>query len=263
MATETEFLPLKRPRAFHFAWVLPLFWRPRRTLSEAADQNRATWITPLIVLTLLALLAVLVAAPIRQAAVANGPQSMPPDFQYWSPEQQQQYIQTLSAQSGPVFVYLFPALSSLIKIWVGWLLLGGVLHLVLTLAGSRSTLTLAFNLAGWASLPLALRSLVQVVSMLFTHQLIASPGLAGFAPAESAGLVSYLVAMLPIIDLYLLWMAALLLVGVRLQSGIGLGKVWGSVLVTLVVVLALQALPGFISGQLGSLSTGGRFFGFF
>src|SRR5512133_3560839 len=104
MATELDALPLERPRTFHLEWIGPLFFRPRRTLAKTIEGGHATWLAPLLVLTLLAIMLVLVAGPVKQAAATGGPQELPQDFQYWSPEQQQMYMQSASQSQGPVFI---------------------------------------------------------------------------------------------------------------------------------------------------------------
>ncbi len=263
MVTENDVLPIEKPRKLHFEWVIPAVFRPRRTLEQATDSTQGTWLTPLLILTLLALVVVVVAGPIQQAANANGGQNLPPDFQYWSPEQQSQYRQTLSASSGPFFTYGLPALSALFRVWIGWFLLAAVLHLALTLGGSRTNMTFALNLVGWASLPNAIRSLVQIGGMLATHQIITNPGLAGFAPEGTGFLIRYVGAILPLIDIYLLWMVVLIVVGVRSLAGMSAKKEWGVILITMVIFLLLVALPKFIGAQLGALNTGGNRFFFF
>ncbi len=263
MVTDNDVLPLERPRSFHFEWVLPTFYRPRRILEQAVDTSRGTWITPLLILTILAMVAVLIAGPLRQAASANGAGELPQDFQYWSPDQQSQYMQSRTTSSGPLFTYGLPAVGSLIKVWLGWLILAAVLHLGLTLGGSRGSMTFALNLAGWAMLPTALRYLIQIISMLATHQMISTTGLSGFAPEGVNFLARYVGAMLPFIDIYLFWTVALILIGARQLAGMTAGKAWAAVLISVVLVILLEALPGFIGAQLGTLSTGGNRFFFF
>ena len=218
-------------------------FRPRRTLAKALEGSHGTWLAPLMVLTLLAIVLVLVAGPIKQSAAANGPQELPQDFQYWSPEQQQMYLQSSSQSQGPVFVYVFPAATALLKIWVGWFLLAAVLHLTLTLSGSRSSLTLVLNLVAWASLPIAVRFLVQIGSLLITRQPITHPGLSGFAALGGDALARYIGAILPLIDLYLVWMIGLIIAGLVPLSGMTRTKIWICVLVSLLIVLVLQGWP--------------------
>lgn len=238
----------EKTRKLRWNWVFPLFFKPRRTLEEIGKEEKGVWLTPLLILSVLAILVVLVAGPIRtQAALGGG--ELPADFEYWMPEQQEQYLNSQTSMNGPLFVYVFPAVGALAGIWVRWFLLGSILHLLLTLAGSRSGNTAALNLVAWASLPYAVRSIVQIVSMLATRGLINKPGLSGFAAADASGLAAFLGALLVFIDIYLIWQVILLLIGVLPMSRLSRGKAWAFTLLAVLIVLALAALPGFISAQ--------------
>src|SRR5689334_5364862 len=103
--TEATALPMdERPRRFYFDWIFPALFRPRATFAKIAALGRATWLTPMLVLMLSSLLAIVVAGPIKIAAAQNGEVTLPDVYQYWSPEQQQQYLanQQLVA-TGPEF----------------------------------------------------------------------------------------------------------------------------------------------------------------
>ncbi len=258
---ENELAPVEPKRRFYFNFLLPLLVKPRSTMEEIVAQARSTWLTPLLALSLLVLLTVLIGGPIRTQAALTPSTQLPENYQYFSPEQQQQFQTAQTSQAGALFVYVFPAVSGLAGVWISWLLLGGLLHLLLTLMGSRSSSATAMSVSAWAMLPFALRSLVQAVGMLATHSLISHPGLSGFAP-DGAGLVAYLAALLGHIDLYLVWMAALLVIGAQHMSGLKLGKAAASVAVAVILLVSLQAVPGFISAQLSGLGTAQPFFFF-
>lgn len=258
---ETELTDLEelRPRRTRFEWVLPLFFRPGRTLKAVTAENNGVWITPLIVLSILAIVFVLAGAPLRtQAAQVVG--EPPPDFQWWTPEQQEQYFASQANRASPVAIYVFPILGALAGVWIPWFLLGSILHLALTLSGSRGTNTAALNLAGWASLPFAIRYIVRAASLLIDGKLIQSPGLSGFIGADAAGFQSFLRIALVNVDLYLIWMTVLLLVGVVPLTGLTRGKTWFAVVVSVLILLALQAVPGLIAASLGGLSVNRPFF---
>src|SRR5262245_10886780 len=102
----TETLPLDRPRRFYFDWLFPTVIRPRQALARVGEHTTGTWLTPLLVLTVVALIHVAVAGPLRQAAAQTG-QNLPDAAQWWTPEQVQQYMQIQSSMTGPVFIYVF------------------------------------------------------------------------------------------------------------------------------------------------------------
>ncbi len=251
---------LEKPRKLHFEWVLPLFFRPARTLKTIVARDSAVWRTPLLILSVLAILVVLVSAPSRTLEM-NQVGELPPDFQYWAPEQQEEYLASQSNKASPMFVYLFPILGSLIGIWLSWFLLGSILHLALTLSGSRGSNVQAMNLVGWASLPFALRSIVQAIAILVNKRLIEAPGVSGFIAADAEGFAAFMGILLTFVDIYLIWQVILLMVGSLPLTGLSRAKAWTAVIISVLLILLLQSVPGYITRMLGGLElTRGFFF---
>lgn len=230
-----------------FRFILPVLLKPVRGLKEITTRDRAFWLVPLLVISLAALLSVLVAVPLRGQQSQDGT-NLPPDYQYYTPEQQQQFTQAQQAGVSPLFTFVFPAVTLLAGIWISWALLSGMLHLGLTLAGSRSSSIKSLNLVGWASLPFAVRYLLQAGYILFTRNLISSQGLSGFSPPGS-----FFSAFLTQVDIYLLWQIALLLIGVPLIAGMSRRKAWLVTAVVLFILLSLASLPAFAASQLGGV----------
>jgi hypothetical protein len=245
---------IQRPKRFHFEWVLPVIVRPRQIFQKIADQNTGVWLTPIVILTLTTLILVFASGSIKQKMAMQGEISLPPGYEYYTPEQQAQFQQAMAATSGPVFLYVLPALTGVIKVWLGWLLVGGLIHLLLTLLGGRGDTGAAMNLVAWASLPFAIRDLVRTGAILMTQKLIDTPGLAGFAPPGDTNWGLFSIAILGFVDLYLIWHAALLVVGARTTQGLTRLKAATAVLLTLLLVLSLQALFGFLTGKLSGLT---------
>jgi hypothetical protein len=225
--------------------VLPALFRPRATFARIVEHPGDTWLTPITVLMVLSVLEVLIAAPIKQAAQQLGP-TLPESAQWWSQEQIAQYMQIQSYATGPVFVYVFPILLNVLTIWVGWLVLVGLLHLALTLLGGRGSTRTAMNVVAWASLPFALRSLVHMLGMWQTQQLLKYAGLSGLVTADGTTLNLILGAGLALVDIYWLWHVLWLIVGVRVSTSLPLGKAVSGVLLSVGVFMALQALPAFL-----------------
>ncbi|MBI5291948.1 MAG: YIP1 family protein [Chloroflexi bacterium] len=241
------------PRRFHFDWLIPALFRPRSTFAAIGAYSGSAWLTPLLVLALTGLLRVAAAAPIQLSVSLSEQESLPLDFQYYSPEQQAQLQQATQATSGPIFVYVFPAITAVGGVWAGWLVVVGLLHLILTMLGGRGSTRATMNVAAWAALPFAVRDLVRVGAMVATHQLVSYPGLSGFAP-EGGGFALYVGELLKQVDVYWLWQAALLALGSRITDNLASSKTWGGVAVTLLIVSALLAVPGFIVAQFSALT---------
>ncbi|MGW8250058.1 MAG: YIP1 family protein [Anaerolineales bacterium] len=242
-------MPNKRLR---FNWVIGVIAHPRSTFEQIASQTRGVWLIPILLLTLTTIVRVLVSGWIRQGIVMNSGPTLPPDFQYYSPEQQAQYMQAIQATSGPVFLYILPMIASLFGIWIGWILVSGLLHLVATLSGGRGWMGYTVNLVAWASIAFAVRDIVRVAAMLISHQLIGNTGLSGFAPAAEG--MTYLSALLSMIDIYVIWYILLLIVGVRAGMGLPVIKATVGVLIVIGTIFGLQALLVYLMSRLGSLT---------
>jgi hypothetical protein len=252
--TDTISLPMETPRRLHLDWVVPVLFRPRQAFAKISTQSGGVWLTPLLILTVTAILAVIVAGPIKKEAALSGQMELPENFQYFSPEDQMLFQQAMSATQGNVFIYVFPALTGVVGVWIGWLVVGGLVYLALTLLGGRGAASSVMNLIAWASLPFAVRDLVRIAAMLSTQRLISHPGLAGFAPAGDGTFSLFLGALFALIDLYVIWHLVLIVVGVRVASGLPLGKAVGGILFVILLVLSIQALIIFFGSRLAAMT---------
>lgn len=236
-----------------------MFIRPARTTGEIVAQERPVWLTPLLILSLLVLLSVLIAGPIRRNVIQMGSE-LPPDFQYYSPEMQEQFFAAQAKQTSPLFLYVFPLLSGLLKVWLPWVLLSILMYLSFMLAGSRTISIRFYNLVAWSMLPFAIRSVVQIVAMLVSKTMVNSPGLAGFVSSEATGFSAYIRSVLGYIDIYFIFQIVLLLIGSAALSGLSRSKAWITTAVSLVIVLLLMGIPGLVSSALSGLSLRGGFY---
>jgi Yip1-like protein len=219
------------------------------------SESRATWITSMLVLTITAILVVLVAGYLRSRAAMVGETPLPRDWQYWTPDMQNNYMQAQQATQGPVFMYVIPLVGSLTGLWFGWLLLAALLHFGSTLVGGRGSMQSALNIVAWASLPFAVRDLLRIIFMLSAGHAINSPGLSGFSP--TAGFFSHLLAHA---DVFLIWNVILLVIGFAITDGLPRGKAVTGVLVIIVLVLLAQAGLGALSSSFGGLAVQRPFF---
>ena len=245
-------------KKIHLEWIPELCLHPRRALKTILDAETALWLTPMLVLTVLGILSVLITGPVRsRAAQQSMAQPNPEMQQYLSPEQLEQMQSGLSISQGPLFIYGFPLLSSLASIWLGWLLMGGLLHLGLTLSGSRSSNRMTFNLAAWAALPIGLRIVVQTLGLLISGKPIVSAGLSGFIDATSGGGAAFFGALLFQLDIYLLLQLFLIGLGVTLMDGEFRKKSLAAAAIVAGLVIILFAAPTFLSNLMASMATSG------
>lgn len=238
-------------RSLNLRWIPPLFVRPRRTLSNLLSWESPSWATPVLLIALAAVLVPIASGPAaRELAIANQP-PLPPDFQYYTQAQQEQFQRALEATTGPLYIYALPMGAALGRVLIGWLFSGFGLYLALTVLGGRLSSRSLLSLAAWAGLPYALRELVRAGYVLSTGQLIQHPGLSGLLVVEQPSLWQ---AALGFVDLYWIWYIALLLIGLRSQRDTTAWKSWVAVLVVQLCALLLQAAPVVLSAQLGNLN---------
>jgi hypothetical protein len=229
-------LERQTPRRFELSRVISVLTHPRSFFEMLAGESKPTWLTPMLVLSVTALLVVIVAGFLKTRAAMMGEVQMPPDWQWWTPEMQENYTRAQQATQGPTFMYIFPLVRAWGGLWLGWILVGGLLHLGSTLLGGRGSMQGALNIAAWASLPFAIRDLLRVIYMLVEGHAINSPGLSGFA--MSAGFIPQLLAR---IDLFVIWYILLLVIGFGVGDGLSRGKAVMVVVVIMLLILAAQA----------------------
>lgn len=252
-------LPRNNKR-FYFEWVPQVLFRPRRAFQRISSSPTATWLTPLLILTCLVLISTLLSGRLKNQAAMSGEITYPPDYQYYTPEQQAQYTQAIQSTQGPVFVYVLPAIVSLLGVWIGWLILGGILHLITTLFGGRGSTAISMNIVAWGSLPIGVRALVQILYILVSKNLITNPGLSGFSPTGDSGWVLFLGQLLRLIDIYVVWQIILLILGIRLSTALSTAKSASGVILTVVIILAMQSGLYYLLSLLGNLTITRPFF---
>lgn len=262
MNAEEEIAVVRREsdKGWRFDLVLPVLIRPRQTLARIIELNRPMWRTPLLLVILAAVIAAVVAGSIKAAAAASGQMNLPPDFEFYTPEMQAQFMQAATATNNPTFNYVLPGLGAALGVLVQWFLIGWLLHLVLTMLGGRGSSRDALNIAAWAAVPTLIRSVVQIVAMLANDQLIVSPGLSGFAPAGEGVVYALMSGLLARVDIYLIWQIILLVIGARLSSQLSRPKSAVAVVLTVLIVFALWGLPAALMSQFEGLNVIRPFF---
>jgi hypothetical protein len=209
----------------------------------------------MLILTVTAILVVIVAGYLKSRAAMMGEVPLPPDWQFWTPEMQENYMRAQQATQGPVFLYIMPMVGSLTGLWLGWLLLAALLHFGSTLLGGRGSMQSALNIVAWASLPFAVRDILRMIFMLAAGHAITSPGLSGFT--STPGFVAQLLTR---VDIFLIWHVFLLVIGFALTDGLARSKAVTGVLAVVVLVLLAQAGVGALMSSFGGLAVQRPFF---
>jgi hypothetical protein len=236
----------KQPaRRFDLSRLFTVLRSPTRAFTEMTSEARPNWLMPMLVLSLTAALVVIVSGYMNSQAAMMSEVPLPPDWQYWSPDMQDDYMQAQQTTQSPVVMYIFPLVGALIALWVGWVLVAGLLHLGSTLLGGRGSMQSALNIVAWASLPFALRDVLRFIFMLSVGHAIVSPGLSGFASN------AFLSQVLARVDLFWIWHVVLLVIGFAIADGLPRSKAFVGVATVLLLILAAQAGLGSFTSNLG------------
>jgi len=199
------------------------------------------------------LLRILIDGLLQVRRATQGEIPLPPDWTYYTPEMQAQYMQAAEATKSPVFVYVLPIIIGLAAIWMGWILISSLLHLTFTLAGGRGTNASALNLVAWASIPFALRELLRVTYLLVAHHPIISAGLSGFVSKTESGGLLFISALLALVDIFLVWHITLLVIGAKRTETISTVKSFAVVIVVITLSLVIQAGTSYLGSQLSDM----------
>jgi hypothetical protein len=245
--TDTSLSISPAPSRFDLKKFFSFFLHPRQGMAQLAAQEKPAWLMPMLALSIFLLLRTIVSGYFQAQAAATGQVTLPPDWQYWSPDMQNNYMQAQQATQGPVFLYVIPATLGLVKLWMAWLIVGGLTHLTSTLFGGRGKMSSALNVVAWACLPFLLRDLLRIIFMLIVKHPIVSQGLSGMV---SAGFLSRLLAS---VDLFFVIFAILLVMGISKADNLPVGKAAAGVGIVLLVVLLAQAGLGTLTSQLGGM----------
>ena len=230
-----------------------LFYRPSSLFEWIAAEGGRLWTLPLALITTVTLLRILINGWLQVRRAAQGEIPLPPDWTYYTPEMQAQYMQAAEATRNPVFVYVLPVIMGLVAIWLGWIIISSLLHLTFTMAGGRGTNGSALNLVAWASVPFALRELLRVFYLLVTQHPIVSAGLSGFVTeTESSGML-FASALLTLVDIFLIWHIILLVIGAKRTETITTAKSFLVVIFVISLSLITQAGTSYLGSQLGGM----------
>ncbi|MBI5839466.1 MAG: YIP1 family protein [Chloroflexi bacterium] len=243
--SDTSTIADVKPR-LDFSRVLAVILHPRQAFGAEAGSG---WRTPMLILSISSILTIIVTGFLKARAAVSAAVELPPDFQYWTPEMQDNFFQSQQTTQSPVLVYVMPLVGALIALWLGWLIFGGMLHLTSTLLGGRGVMGGTLNLVAWASLPFALRDVLRIIFMLLAGHTINSPGLSGFV---SGG--GFWAQILMRVDIFYIWYAFLLILGISGTESLSKPKSITAVLIVIAISLLAQAGVGAMMAGLGEMA---------
>lgn len=250
----TENIRLQSTSRFNFARIAELLFYPQRTFALIAGETHPSWLTPMVSLTASATVSVIISGYFTSRAAQMGEMQLPADWQYWTADMQSNYMAAQQSMQGPVFSYVLPLVSALVGLWLGWLILSGLLHLGSTLLGGRGTMQGALNISSWASLPFLIRDVLRIIFMLIAGHAINSPGLSGFAVDAFVG------QLLARMDLFFILNCIFLVIGFIAGDSLPKGKAILNVLIVTLLLLLVQAGIGSLLSNVSGLAVQRPFF---
>jgi len=248
------------PSSFIFRRALQLFYQPSSVFDWVTSEGGKLWKFPLLALTLLTLLRILISGWLQVRRAMQGEIPLPPDWVYYTPEMQAQYMQAAEATKSPVFVYVLPAIIGLATIWLGWIIISSLLHLAFTLVGGRGSNASGLNLVAWASLPFSLREIFRIIYLLVVQHPIVSAGLSGFVPASKENGLLFMASLLSLVDIFLFWYILLLVIGAKRTEAITSLKSLAVVLSIITLSLVAQAGTSYLGSKMGGMMVTRPFF---
>jgi hypothetical protein len=241
-------------RRFYFKWIREFYIKPKSTFLKILSRLGNVWLTPITILSLSAIARELTSGWLKNQAALAGEITLPPNFQYYTAEQQAQFMQAMQSTQSPVFMFILPAMAALFGLWITWIITGSVIHLVLTLLGGRTEISTTLTIVAWASLPFLIKDIVRILFMLSTKNLIQYSGLSGLITLNDEAVTIFLSKFLARIDIYLIWYVILIIIGINLATSLSIGKTTLGILLTFIVLLSVGALIGYLLSTLGGLS---------
>lgn len=240
---------------FQFTHMREVLLHPQKAFTLLTQEGGATWHPPMLALTISTILSVLVSGYFKARAAMLGEMTLPRDWEWWTPDMQNNYMQAQQSMQGPVFTYIIPLIGSLLGLWLGWLVLGGLLHLGSTLFGGRGSMRSALTITGWASLPFLVRDVLRIIFMLIAGRSIQNAGLSGFA-----GSSAFITELLARFDVFLIWSVVLLGIGFSIADNFPRSKAFINVAIVSILLLLVKAWLGAALSGLGGLAVQRPFF---
>lgn len=252
MTEENTPLPAEKLKRFDLFRPFRFLFRPGSELQKLAGYEESFWQLPMLILSLTLIARIVVHGYFQAQAAAMGQVTLPQDWQWWTPEMQNTFMQANQAWQSPAYVYYIPGTLGLMGLWGGWAVLSALIHLVSTLLGGRGSNGSTLNMVAWASLPFALRDLLKVIFMLSAQRTIVSQGLSGFVAASDNWMI-FLSQLLAQTDLFVLWHLILLTIGIRTLDNLTLRKGFSAAFIVLLLSILTQAALGMLVSRLSSM----------
>lgn len=262
--------------------------RPCQVFTELESENhKADWKSPILVIAVILLLASLLAvtnsssASTTQSQSSNssssfgfsnmgpggmqsgGPMGMGSPTQSTTTSESASTDETATSStssSSTLLSRILSALGSLLGFTLTWLLIGSLANLISISFGGQGNTKLATVFAAWTCVPFGIRSLMQIMYVIATGNTINAVGLSGFVTTSTTAMAIFLEKILAQIDIYTIWQAVLLAMGVGVMTKLDKKKSILIALISVVMVIMIKALLGLGFEKIASINISSSLF---
>lgn len=91
-----------KPR-FQFSRISEVLLQPQHTFAMLVAENTG-WQLPMLALSISSTLVIIISGFLKARAASMGEVTLPPDWQWWTPDMQNNYMQAQQSMQGPVFL---------------------------------------------------------------------------------------------------------------------------------------------------------------
>lgn len=243
-----------RHKRQYFKWIPEILIKPKTTFIKIISRSGNVWLPPILILSITVVISAVISGWLKQQATLSGVMTLPPDFQYYTAEQQAQYMQAIQSTQGPVFIYILPGMAALFGLWITWIIIGSLIHLVQTLMGGRTEISTTLIVVAWSSIPFLIKAIVRITYMLITRKIIQYPGLSGFIPITEEPINLFFIKFVANIDIFLIWCLFLLIIGIQYTTNLSRVKTTLGTTFTVLVILSFNALLAYLLSTLSGLT---------
>jgi hypothetical protein len=256
--------------------------QPRQVFTEIESENhKADWKSPIIVVGIIILLASLMSvtssssSSTSQTQTSNsstsfgfsnispggmqggGPMGMGGQSQSTTTDDTTSTDETAASttsSSSTLLSTVLSAVGALISFVLTWLLIGSLANLLSISFGGQGNTKLAIVFAAWTCIPIGIRSIMQMMYVVATSTSINAVGLSGFVPSASSSMAILLQKILAQIDIYNIWQAALLVVGISVMTKLDKKKSILIAVLSIVIVILIKSLVGLGFEKIASIN---------
>lgn len=248
MTTETVV-----PSPSVWSLLVSIIDRPRQTFAAVVEHPRWKWALPLVIAIIGVAVAAIISAP-HTAEISELAVKTQLANSGLSGSDLQDALDQSARFRSPGFLAATGAVTGALFLPIGWLLMGGLFYfLSLVIGADELKFGTVFNVVAWATIPLALRNIVQSAAIGLLGKFPVYTGLGALAASgdltKDAG--NWVLAVFSFADIFWLWHFGLLVIGLAVVTKFSRTKAFLLALVYALIAIGFAVGGTFLSGGLG------------